>query len=85
MQVVEYDGKALLSFKQKKKSVTTRSDAAAASTSNPASYGSANSQKQLSLPAKTGQTSSAGTMNEGDISWFILLSFYVHLFVLAML
>lgn len=67
MQVVEYDGKALLSFKQKKKTVTTRSDIASASTSNPASYGSANSQKQLSLPAKAGQTSSAGTMNEGDI------------------
>ncbi|KAL5665654.1 hypothetical protein ACJX0J_025762, partial [Zea mays] len=64
MQVVEYDGKALLSFKQKKKTVTTRSDVASASTSNPASYGSANSQKQLSLPAKAGQTSSAGTMNE---------------------
>ncbi|KAG0533445.1 hypothetical protein BDA96_04G193900 [Sorghum bicolor] len=64
MQVVEYDGKALLSFKQKKKSVTTRSDAAAASTSNPASYGSTNSQKQMSLPAKAGLTSSAGTMNE---------------------
>ncbi|KAG0533447.1 hypothetical protein BDA96_04G193900 [Sorghum bicolor] len=66
MQVVEYDGKALLSFKQKKKSVTTRSDAAAASTSNPASYGSTNSQKQMSLPAKAGLTSSAGTMNEAD-------------------
>ncbi|AQK71828.1 calmodulin-binding protein 60 D isoform X1 [Zea mays] len=66
MQVVEYDGKALLSFKQKKKTVTTRSDVASASTSNPASYGSANSQKQLSLPAKAGQTSSAGTMNEAD-------------------
>lgn len=67
MQVVEYDGKALLSFKQKKKSVTTRSDAAAASTSNPASYDSANLQKPLSLPAKAGQTSSADTINEGDI------------------
>ncbi|KAJ1279576.1 hypothetical protein BS78_04G165800 [Paspalum vaginatum] len=66
MHAVEYDGKALLSFKQKKKSVTTRSDTAAASTSNPASYGSVNSQKQLSLPAKAGQPSSAGAMNEAD-------------------
>ncbi|PWZ28085.1 Calmodulin-binding protein 60 B [Zea mays] len=64
MQVVEYDGKALLSFKQKKKSVMTRSDAAVASTNHPASNGSAISQKQLSLPAKAGQTSSAGIMNE---------------------
>ncbi|PUZ76147.1 hypothetical protein GQ55_1G266600 [Panicum hallii var. hallii] len=64
MHAVEYDGKALLSFKQKKKSVTTRSDTAAASTSNPASYGSANSQKQLSLPAKSGQPASAGSMND---------------------
>ncbi|AQK53070.1 Calmodulin-binding protein 60 C [Zea mays] len=66
MQVVEYDGKALLSFKQKKKSVMTRSDAAVASTNHPASNGSAISQKQLSLPAKAGQTSSAGIMNEAD-------------------
>ncbi|GJM88279.1 hypothetical protein PR202_ga04320 [Eleusine coracana subsp. coracana] len=64
MHVLEYDGKALLSFKQKKKSVTTRSDTAAASTSDPTSYGSANSQKQLSPPAKAGQPSTASTTNE---------------------
>ncbi|KAL6899237.1 hypothetical protein ACP4OV_005895 [Aristida adscensionis] len=64
MHAVEYDGKALLSFKQKKKSVTTRSDTAAAS-SNPTSYGSANSQKQLPLPAKAGPSSSTvGTASE---------------------
>ncbi|KAL5212308.1 hypothetical protein ABZP36_023155 [Zizania latifolia] len=61
MHVVEYDGKALLSFKQKKKSVTTRSDTAAASTSNPAS----NAQKQFSQPAKDSQTST-GTAAEAD-------------------
>ncbi|KAK8462402.1 hypothetical protein SEVIR_1G200400v4 [Setaria viridis] len=66
MHAVEYDGKALLSFKQKKKSITTRSDTAAASTSNPASYGLASSQKQLPLPTKSGQPSSAGTTNEAD-------------------
>ena len=75
MHAVEYDGKALLGFKQKKKSVTTRSDTAAASTSDPASYGSANSQKQLSLPEKSGQPSSAGSMNDGE-----LLSLLVNLF-----
>ncbi|XP_062223052.1 calmodulin-binding protein 60 B-like isoform X2 [Phragmites australis] len=64
MHAVEYDGKALLSFKQKKKSVTTRSDTAVASTSNPTSYGSDNSQKQLSLPAKAGQPATAGTISE---------------------
>ncbi|XP_051216868.1 calmodulin-binding protein 60 D isoform X2 [Lolium perenne] len=57
MHAVEYDGKALLSFKQKKKSVTTRSDTAAASTSNHALHGSINAQKQL-LPGKAGQTTS---------------------------
>ena len=75
MHAVEYDGKALLGFKQKKKSVTTRSDTAAASTSDPASYGSANSQKQSSLPAKSGQPSSAGSMNDGE-----LLSLLVNFF-----
>ncbi|MCP6508329.1 ACBP60 family protein, partial [Klebsiella pneumoniae] len=57
MHVVEYDGKGLLSFKQKKKSVTTRSDTAAALTSNPTPYGSSNALKPFSLPAKAGQTS----------------------------
>lgn len=64
MHAVEYDGKALLGFKQKKKSVTTRSDTASASTSNPASYGFVNAQKQL-LPGKAGQTST-GTPSEGN-------------------
>ena len=45
INVVEYDGKGLLKFKQKKKSVTTRSDAANVSTSY--TYDSAHSQKQL--------------------------------------
>jgi hypothetical protein len=80
MQVVEYDGKALLSFKQKKKSVMTRSDAAVASTNHPASNGSAISQKQLSLPAKAGQTSSAGIMNEGDILIYLIEFFCPLLF-----
>ncbi|VAI57773.1 unnamed protein product [Triticum turgidum subsp. durum] len=56
MHAVEYDGKALIGFKQKKKSVTTRSDTASASTSKPALYGFVNAQKQL-LPGKAGQTS----------------------------
>ena len=64
MHAVEYDGKALLGFKQKKKSVTTRSDTASASTSNPALYGFVNAQKQL-LPGKAGQTST-GTPSEGN-------------------
>lgn len=67
IHAVEYDGKALLSFKQKKKSITTRSDTVAASTSNSASYGSASSQKQSPLPTKSGQPSSAGTANEGGM------------------
>ncbi|XP_044966643.1 calmodulin-binding protein 60 D-like isoform X1 [Hordeum vulgare subsp. vulgare] len=46
INVVEYDGKGLLKFKQKKKSVTTRSDVANVSTSY-TSYDSAHSQKQL--------------------------------------
>ncbi|XP_052144958.1 calmodulin-binding protein 60 D-like isoform X1 [Oryza glaberrima] len=65
MHVVEYDGKALLSFKQKKKSVTTRSDTAAAATNSPVSYDSSNTHKQLSQPAKAGQTST-GTTSEAD-------------------
>ncbi|CAM0945632.1 unnamed protein product [Alopecurus aequalis] len=64
MHAVEYDGKALLSFKQKKKSVTTRSDTAAASTSNHALHGSINAQKQL-IPGKAGQTS-AGSSGEAN-------------------
>ncbi|KAF7079160.1 hypothetical protein CFC21_083436 [Triticum aestivum] len=64
MHAVEYDGKALLGFKQKKKSVTTRSDTASASTSNPALYGFVKAQKQL-LPGKAGQTST-GTPSEGN-------------------
>ncbi|KAF7089707.1 hypothetical protein CFC21_092608 [Triticum aestivum] len=64
MHAVEYDGKALLGFKQKKKSVTTRSDTASASTSNPALYGFVNAQKQL-LPGKAGQ--STGTPSEAGV------------------
>jgi hypothetical protein len=77
MHVLEYDGKALLSFKQKKKSVTTRSDTAAASASDLASYGPANSQKQLSLPAKAGQPSTVGTMNEGNKVFNITARIYL--------
>ncbi|VAI46257.1 unnamed protein product [Triticum turgidum subsp. durum] len=65
MHAVEYDGKALLGFKQKKKSVTTRSDTASASTSNPALYGFVKAQKQL-LPGKAGQTST-GTPSEAGV------------------
>ncbi|BAS79277.1 Os02g0562300, partial [Oryza sativa Japonica Group] len=68
MHVVEYDGKALLSFKQKKKSVTTRSDTAAAATNSPVSYGSSNTHKQLSQPAKAGQTSTGTTSEDGSTS-----------------
>ncbi|KAL5207979.1 hypothetical protein ABZP36_032414 [Zizania latifolia] len=63
MHVVEYDGKALLSFKQKKKTVTTRSDTAAASTSNPA-FNASNAHKLLPQPANAGQTST-GTAADG--------------------
>ncbi|KAG8058981.1 hypothetical protein GUJ93_ZPchr0002g24094 [Zizania palustris] len=64
MHVVEYDGKALLSFKQKKKTVTTRSDTAAASISNPASNAS-NAHKQLSQPVKARQTSTGAAGEDG--------------------
>ncbi|XP_062183599.1 calmodulin-binding protein 60 D-like isoform X2 [Phragmites australis] len=58
INVVEYDGKALLRFKQKKRSVTTRSETAKASMSYPASHGLAHSQKQLTgAPANAEQSS----------------------------
>jgi len=47
INVIEYDGKGLLRLKQKKKPVTTKSEAANASTSNTTSYGSSHLQKQL--------------------------------------
>lgn len=47
INVLEYDGKALLKFNQKKKYVTTRSETAKASASYPASNGLVNSQKEL--------------------------------------
>ncbi|KAG8064646.1 hypothetical protein GUJ93_ZPchr0004g38712 [Zizania palustris] len=49
ISVVEYDGKELLRFKQKKKSITTRSDTANASTSYSASHGLTHSHKQLTV------------------------------------
>ncbi|XP_051217517.1 calmodulin-binding protein 60 D isoform X1 [Lolium perenne] len=62
INVVEYDGNALLKFKQKKKSVTTRSEAAKVSTRYPTSYGSEHSQKQLTGgPANVEQSSVSST------------------------
>ncbi|CAN6270060.1 unnamed protein product [Urochloa humidicola] len=58
INVVEYDGKALLRFKQKKKSVTTRSETANASASYLAPNGLVHSQKQLAGgPVNAGQSS----------------------------
>ncbi|CAL5016774.1 unnamed protein product [Urochloa decumbens] len=66
INVVEYDGKALLRFKQKKKTVTTRSETAKASGSYPAPNGSVHSQKQLAGgPVNAGQ-SSLGNISEAD-------------------
>ncbi|GJN41521.1 hypothetical protein PR202_gn00912 [Eleusine coracana subsp. coracana] len=67
ISVVEYDGKALLRFKQKTTSVTTRSEAAKAATSYPVSYGSAHSQSQKQLIGEpvNAEQSSPGNMREG--------------------
>ncbi|CAN6248783.1 unnamed protein product [Urochloa humidicola] len=66
INVVEYDGKALLRFKQKKKSVTTRSETANASASHPAPNGLVHSQKQLAGgPVNAGQ-SSLSNIGEAD-------------------
>ncbi|TVU14272.1 hypothetical protein EJB05_37732 [Eragrostis curvula] len=66
INVVEYDGKTLLRFKQKKKSVTTRSETAkAALTGYPASYSSAPSQKQfIGEPVNVDQSSLGNNMRE---------------------
>ncbi|EAZ30858.1 hypothetical protein OsJ_14930 [Oryza sativa Japonica Group] len=64
INVVEYDGKELLRFKQKKKSVTTRSDTAKASTSYPSSYGSTHSHKQLTGGPVNIEQSSMSSMSE---------------------
>ncbi|KAL5215466.1 hypothetical protein ABZP36_006867 [Zizania latifolia] len=64
INVVEYDGKELLRFKQKKKSVTTRSDTAKASTSYPDSYGSAHSHKQLTGGPVNIEQSSMNSVSE---------------------
>ncbi|KAL6838307.1 hypothetical protein ACP4OV_031811 [Aristida adscensionis] len=61
ISVVEYDGKALLRFKQKKKSVTTRSETAKASTSCPAPH----PQKLLTgAPADAERSSLSNIMSE---------------------
>uniref|UniRef100_A0A0D9W5G6 Uncharacterized protein n=1 Tax=Leersia perrieri TaxID=77586 RepID=A0A0D9W5G6_9ORYZ len=64
INVVEYDGKELLRFKQKKKSVTTRSDTAKASSSHPSSYGSSHSHKQLIGGSVNVEQSSMNSMSE---------------------
>lgn len=70
INVVEYDGKGLLKFKQKKKSVTTRSDAANASTSY-TSYDSAHSQKQLARGHANIERSLMSSTSKGI--WFLPL------------
>ncbi|CAL5068027.1 unnamed protein product [Urochloa decumbens] len=66
INVVEYDGKALLRFKQKNKSVTTRSETAKASASYPAPNVVVHSQKQLAGgPVNAGQ-SSLSNISEAD-------------------
>ncbi|TKW04566.1 hypothetical protein SEVIR_7G118600v4 [Setaria viridis] len=65
INVVEYDGKALLRFKQKKKSVTTRSETAKASASYPASNSLVHSQKQLASPVNAEQSSLSNISEDG--------------------
>ncbi|KAJ1271165.1 hypothetical protein BS78_06G108100 [Paspalum vaginatum] len=66
INVVEYDGKALLRFKQKKKSVTTRSETAKASASYPASNGLVNPQKQMAGGPASAEQSSLSNISEAD-------------------
>lgn len=79
INVVEYDGKALLRFKQKKKSVTTRSETAKASAtvSYPVSNGLVHSQKQLAGPANAEQ-SSLRNISEG--TYYLSLTFISSMF-----
>ncbi|XP_010914125.1 calmodulin-binding protein 60 B [Elaeis guineensis] len=48
MHVIEYDGKALLSFRQSKKTIATRNEPSSASTNYPASYDQQSSQQHMS-------------------------------------
>ncbi|KAJ1271167.1 hypothetical protein BS78_06G108100 [Paspalum vaginatum] len=66
INVVEYDGKALLRFKQKKKSVTTRSETAKASASYPASNGLVNPQKQMAGGPASAEQSSLSNISEDE-------------------
>ncbi|WVZ85792.1 hypothetical protein U9M48_032666 [Paspalum notatum var. saurae] len=66
INVVEYDGKALLRFKQKKKSVTTRSETAKASGSYPASNGLVNPQKQMAGGPVNAEQSSLSNISGAD-------------------
>jgi hypothetical protein len=65
INVVEYDAKTLLGFKQKKKFVATRSETAKAVTSYPVSYDSEPSQKQLIQEPLNGEQPSPSNMHEG--------------------
>ncbi|RLM65888.1 calmodulin-binding protein 60 D-like isoform X1 [Panicum miliaceum] len=66
INVVEYDEKALLRFKQKKKSIMTRSETAKASSSYPASNGLMHSQKQLVGGPVNAEQSSLSNISEAD-------------------
>lgn len=57
MHVVEYDGKALLNFKQNKKSVTTRNDTRLASSSYTAQYDQQSTEQSASIPVHVEQPS----------------------------
>jgi hypothetical protein len=83
INVVEYDGSALLKFKQKKKSVTTRSEAAKVSTSYPTSYGSAHSQKQLTGGPANVEQSSVSSTSEGIWIWALVTQHMVFCMFLA--
>lgn len=65
INVLEYDGKALLKFNQKKKYVTTRSETAKASASYPASNGLVNSQKELAGGPVNAEQSSLNNASQG--------------------
>ncbi|ONM17166.1 calmodulin-binding protein 60 B isoform X3 [Zea mays] len=66
INVLEYDGKALLKFNQKKKYVTTRSETAKASASYPASNGLVNSQKELPGGPVNAEQSSLNNASQAD-------------------
>ncbi|XP_072990877.1 calmodulin-binding protein 60 B-like [Typha latifolia] len=65
MHVIEYDGKALLSFKQNKRSIATGKEPASTSTNCHALYDQQASQQHLSVPMPVEQTSIVAIRGDG--------------------